>query len=479
MKRKPLNTNIKQIYIHAGLHRTATTSVQRTLFHGIDYLTTIGEGYWYPLSWCLGVGRNQGVVVISMFSKKSDRYQFHSVANRSKEEIRAFNKDKLAGFIKEAKATKATTLVLSGEDIASPFFEHDELNMFKKFLEQSFPNASITIILSLRENVKLLVSEMQHRAKMGVPVDPERIVSVAERVYFSRLKSVRKVFKQDQIVLFKFEDACKDPFGPVGYLLRKMGIPEDALPNFDYTHANESISDKSVEIVEYISEVYPLNVDEQVSKGRYSTDTFVFNSLSGGKYMFKQPLLGRVEANAQIDKRWLYEHFGVDYLKSGSISKTEDQKESFTYDELYYREMLFALRQASGLIQYISYQFFQEKLSTELDERSKTIFEQLLSAMELRFPEVVQHDDIEDLLKQNDETIRTSVFNQSHMFNRMGLSTSIHPADFYSELAFMCEKNNQFEAALHFMKTARLHRLDDLNAIEKCEEYIQILNPKT
>ncbi len=110
---------MRQLYLHVGVHRTATTSIQRFLRANFD--TLLEKGYFYPF----GVVRHNAVV-----SRMRDGVL----------DVEDFAADLLRRV--EAKAEASTAVILSDEDMSNI----EDFSIFKP-LTKLF---DVKVVVSLR-----------------------------------------------------------------------------------------------------------------------------------------------------------------------------------------------------------------------------------------------------------------------------------------------------------------------------------------
>ena len=321
----------------------------------------------------------------------------------------------------------------------------------------------------------LLASDVQHNIKDGNSLSTLALPDLAGDVYQSRLSTISRVFAKESFLIYKFEEACKDTFGPVGHFLRQIGVPEEKLGDFEYSHSNSSMSDNAVEILNYINEKYPLTNTAQEMYGRHVSDTFLFQRLCGNKFNFSQRLLLQVIEKARPDKQWLFDNFDVDYRDVDTVTIRKDLPTEHSYTQQYFDQLFAAVRHTSNSIKYILHQFCTAKTKEDLDDNTKASFDRLCSKLLQRYPDLLAFETLEQAHQYTQKQVRDSYAEQKQMLAKLGVDNMPHPADFYREMATFCEQQGQIETAYHFMCIARLHRSFGPVIVRKCEEYFKAI----
>lgn len=213
------------LYLHAGVHRTATTSIQR--FMRANFVALLGKGYLYPF----GVARHNAVV-------SQVRYGTLSADELAQDLLRRM----------QAKGPHVQSVVLSDEDISGI---HD-VTVFAP-LARHF---DVRVVVSLRRQDLWLESWYLQNVKWQW--DPSLAhATFAEFMarrdeffwidYASRLAEYEAVFGPGSVVAGVFERADM-PQGPIDAFLAMIGITDQA--GFgDKVHHNSSLSPLASELM--------------------------------------------------------------------------------------------------------------------------------------------------------------------------------------------------------------------------------------
>jgi len=213
----------KKIYLHLGLHKTATTSFQATCAKNRDVL--LKQGFLYPLINCgdsaIAPFDNHSIPLFSLFTSEPENYPVN-------QRLGLINLNKIHQQYRLQFKTILNTdqdLIISAEDITS--LETDEIKDLLTYLQKT--GKKIKPFAAIRHPYNYHCSQLQQQIKDGQPMTlwhhcPQR----------DRIEKVDDIFKKD-IQFIDFEASCNHLYGPVGYLMESMGID---LQNIEITGRN-------------------------------------------------------------------------------------------------------------------------------------------------------------------------------------------------------------------------------------------------
>jgi hypothetical protein len=384
-----LNKKVKKIYIHAGMHKTATSSIQEALYANVEFLAQVKDGYFYSRT----LEKNNGLALYSMFAKMPNLHHVHMQAYRTPNDVKNYLENKVDHLFRELKKTKCANLIFSGEDLI--WLKQNEIKKMKAFFDETFPNAQIYILMYVRESVAYCTSIVQQSCKSGCNTPDDERLALVESLYKDSIEKFALVFGKDNLLISKMEDACEHINGPVGYFFSIVGI-DDALKKIANARLNMSLSEKAFELFSYINALEPLFVDGRLNDHRFRFDLVRFERLQGEKYSFDQKQSYLLDAHSQNDKAWLKQSFGVDYTNQ---TQKAHENADLIYDERYYEEFRYALEDCNDIILGYVYQFLKNKLKTTAKENGKDIVERLIKDIEKM------------MLKMQDESKLTFILN--------------------------------------------------------------------
>ena len=99
---------ISEIFLHVGLHKTGTTSIQNTLFSKMNSKFLEDNGYLYPKHW----PSNHSIPLYSSFCNHPEKYHINIKKEQGIEEIKKINKEYFYSLKKEIKKTNYSKLII-------------------------------------------------------------------------------------------------------------------------------------------------------------------------------------------------------------------------------------------------------------------------------------------------------------------------------------------------------------------------------
>ncbi len=216
---------MKRCWLHIGMHKTGTTSLQSTL------KKIGGRPAWKYI--CIGGSLHMNTPFHAMFATDPFKYHWFAKQGISPEDLRekgARLRERLAAAISQ---TRRQTIIMSAE--ALPLIDADGIARLKDFLDPLFDE--VRVIGYVRPPVSFKISIFQEMVKGGrgkFEIDDIRCN------YRRKFEKFDKVFGRENVVLRKFDpgsfaDGCtvSDFFAAVG-----LKAPDRA----KIVRANESLS---------------------------------------------------------------------------------------------------------------------------------------------------------------------------------------------------------------------------------------------
>jgi len=363
----------KKLYLHIGLHKTATSSIQQSLIKNHDLL--LRNGVLYPKS----LGQNHSVPIFSMFSDNPEAVYGNIIADKNVgTDYSKQNIEQQERFLREVSENKQIhSLVISGEGISA--MPQKGLQKLKIFIDEHFSEFELEIICYVRNPIDSISSEFQELIKGGFS-NP----NLPFKLFQSRLEKFQKVFCDATWHISQFENACKHQHGPVGYFLEIINVDANNA-NFKYFRNNESLSFQSIEIIRYINGRIPLLKNNKLSEGRFFKDTFQFHKVTGEKfYLDKEAYIDNIES-IEKDIVWLYNNFGIKYEIKNHLKHAK--KKSY-YTNKYADEFKTAYLTSSYLIKILCHAFLKKKYTEIHDKSEKEIFRDLIKYVQKASPEI-------------------------------------------------------------------------------------------
>lgn len=339
-----VNENVNQIFIHIGVYKTGTTSIQETLFNNRELLLQVNDGYFYS-----DLMVNQSLMPFILFEDLSD-FQLNFRHNISKRAFGKIKKDLQTKLVDQLKNTHAKNLIFCAESMT--FLKSNSIQKIKDTFSVMFPNAQINIVIFTRDYIDLLGSQIQQNIKTcNIPY------KIPSNFYRNLISRYEKYFFP-HVIVNTFENSIKHLYGPVGFFLTLVGMNNNNISKFNIYQSNRSLSDNAIEIINYINEKNPIYESNKIRK-IYLNLKPLWN-LPGDKYTISSEALDSLISNNLNDSVWLKENYNIDY-EIMNFTKINYDKFPNVYNENYYNEIIDNYKYLSFYIKKIVLLFFYDK----------------------------------------------------------------------------------------------------------------------
>jgi len=272
----------RKCIVHIGMHKTGSTSIQRTLYDG-----PIHNGQYCKASSLA----NHGSLLRSIFMLNN---------SNKKHMYRA-----LSGLIKDIGQTN-DTYVLSAEGLASGLYTLEVLHQLKEILLIHFNE--IIIIGYVRSPKAFMESAFQERLKGGMA---KLNFKTLYPHYRKRLEKFDKVFGKENVKLFKFDNSSLFNRCVVQDFCKCAGI---SVPVENIKRENESLSYAAISLL-YTYRLYA-SYDNNARVHRDGQLIKSLISLNGPKLRFASDVINPVISNNTNDIAWIENRLGQIIIES-------------------------------------------------------------------------------------------------------------------------------------------------------------------
>lgn len=312
---------MKLVILHIGLHKTGTTSIQRTLGEHRAELAVMG--YHYPeFKYKNRQTYNHSSPLLSLYTDAPLDYHMnlrHGID--SPEKLQDQNTSYLAQ-LKSALNSESATVIFSGEGLSA--LNPKNINHFKKDLEQlSESPLSFRVVCCLREPISFVTSDIQQKVKGGFSLG-NLYEKESRKTYKFRpiLEKYISVFGLSSMRVYSFEEAVKSPEGVCAFFLKKA-VPElNWIPPSEVL-VNEGVSEESVRLISYVNESRPFWVNGKINTDRAPRDLDQLFKLQGQKFELDSRRKQMICDLYRSDRKWLYEMFDIDYPDEELVSSSK------------------------------------------------------------------------------------------------------------------------------------------------------------
>jgi len=351
-----VNDKIKQIFLHIGLPKTGSTSIQNTLYDKKNQIQLKNAGYLYPTKLEL----NHSFPIFSAFCDNPYEYWHNFSMGLSSFEIKANNNRNLFFLENEIKNTHQNLLILSGE-IISNLTTQNLLNL-RKYLESiTNPKVKINIIVYVRNPLSWSVSNIQQMIKIfsTEKIAVQNTKNQIHSLFRDHIEKFIELFGEKNIHLCEFEKAVKHPYGIPGHFLSTIGFKNNTIKKFKIKNANQTISQISADIISFINLKKPMFVNGKLNTDRYSNDTQPLCKIAGQRYDIDIREKKEIFENSIKDTLWLKEKFNVDYSQRPCF---QTEKKDYIFNLKICKDIEKAYSRVSPVIRQLIYQYFHEEI---------------------------------------------------------------------------------------------------------------------
>lgn len=297
-----MNGSVKKCVIHIGMHKTGTTSLQRSL-------SKIDIPGWQFLS--LSGHISLTVPFFAMFDAQPERWHWFKKRGIGRADAARKGARWRAEFLQLISGDGLENLLISGEGI--PYIAEDGIRRLKNFLAPHFDE--IKIVAYVRSPVAFLNSMLQQDIKAG-----SKNLNLREILYRERFEKFDKVFGKENVQLWKFDPARFLKNCTVTDFCAKIGIP---LPENSVVRVNESLSREACGLLLAYRKFGPgYGVGKNVMR---ENDTIVeaLYQVSGEKFKLARELVEPMLDQIKDDISWVEQRLGESLLETDKPGKSD------------------------------------------------------------------------------------------------------------------------------------------------------------
>jgi hypothetical protein len=297
----------KQVILMAGLHKTATTSIQRTCL--ANHQALLDARFSYPL---VRVGRslrgNHTTLLNPMFRERpnaqglSGQFTVRDVVTPSTAE--QYRSD----FGREL-ARRSDTIVLVAEG-ASAFSKAELAGMKQWFADQG---CSMRVICHVRHVAPWVQSMIAQRVVGHMALTVTQAVEEfreAGGIVKPRIEALRATFSD--VEFYSHESVVLSPGGPVGFFFKTIGFP--AGPTLRAVRANEGRSDIATRSVSLVNERFGRARWQgslaELDAHLQSAGMEALRALPGPKFTLRRDEIAPILHLVEQENTWLREQLG-------------------------------------------------------------------------------------------------------------------------------------------------------------------------
>lgn len=242
----------KTLFLHVGLEKTGTTSIQRALDVHRDKFEKLG--YYYPKAFA--VGRN--TLLATMFAKDPNKKAFKAIIKAHGGTFEKFKENLTHRLSDEYKQTPAKGLILSSELLA----HGSDLEAVKAYCDKWAENT--TVIVYLREQASLAMSLYSTFIKSGGvefnTLELLREGQLPEKLNFKSMLQKWQACFPEQIKVRLFDKSTLIDGDAISDFCHQIGLGGQTA-DLKIRRENETLSLAGVELLSVINNVLPNFID--------------------------------------------------------------------------------------------------------------------------------------------------------------------------------------------------------------------------
>jgi len=249
---------IKNIYLHVGLHKTGTSTIQQSFGEIRQHLTEYG--FLYPVIVLPERDHfNYSIPFVSMFSSDPLKYRRNiRMGITTKEAVEKMNQNYDRQLRDQIQNFSGHTLIISGEGISG--LSIPELERLRDYLT-SITNSQveIKILMVIRHPVKWAESRLQEQVKSGYSLQSvlPTTTHIGEHQFIFQSNKFKKVFGDDRIEIQRYEDLVKNNLGLFAGFAERFKILSTPLQPKDNKRINQAITHESATLLSAVYENFP------------------------------------------------------------------------------------------------------------------------------------------------------------------------------------------------------------------------------
>lgn len=281
------------IYLHIGLHKTGSTSIQATLFSNRAKLLEHGVNYF-------AIGQNHSETLHPLFSGSPLTYhlnQRHGINTKRKAERK--NSATRRTLRRELEANTSPRFVISGEDLCT--LSADAVTRMR---EELSPYAgSFRVIVYVRDPIKYINSAFQERLRNG-----ENFAQIAAAPLspgYMRISRYNRVFGRQNVDIRLFEPEQFPHRDVVADFLGALGVDPDVRGQLNVVRANEALSAEAAYLLNEIQNRYPGDRSGHPNPGRAANIVQLLRGIPGEPFRCPPAIFSALAPVIEHQLRWL------------------------------------------------------------------------------------------------------------------------------------------------------------------------------
>ena len=363
---------MKQVIIHVGFHKTATTSIQETCTKNKHQLEE--QGFYYPIfNLDHRVITNHSIPFYSLFSSEPEKYHINVRWGIDPQEANQKYESQLNQIFQQ----KPEKIIISGEDISE--LSQVELERMKSKI-QSY-GYDIRVIAVVRSPLSAINSMIMETVKNGYTIADLNLSSNTDKSkIITKIEIVESVFPE--VEFFAFRDFLNHKYGPVGSFLEIIGVPD--FSGWEFFRANASISDQATRLISFINQEQPLFLKGKINILRSNQDTTAIHLLPGSKFRLHGHELKPLRAGVKQVNQYLLDKFNLSFCDEDSYLSLNDPENNWSDEQI--EQLKIIISQVNNNIKIIAYDYFKNIICLDKEKLAYIFFQENQKSADLDTP---------------------------------------------------------------------------------------------
>lgn len=288
------------IYLHIGLHKTGTSSIQATLFNSRKKL--LAHGINYPH---LSKNPNHSVTLLPLFRRAPHRYRANRRAGiDTKEKAAKKNVASLAALRRELDANTSEKVVFSGEGLVA--LPVEGLRQLRRELE---PHAErFRVIAYVRDPYSTANSMFQQRVRRGQT--HQQIMEAPPYPHYSNIASSIEVFGRENVDIRLFGRAHFVNGDLIADFLSQIGASPELAKELEVSRTNVALSHEAAYLVHAINQRFPTEERDAPDLDKRAELLRWLAAIPGQPYRCPPDLLQAAQPFIDVELKWLHDVLG-------------------------------------------------------------------------------------------------------------------------------------------------------------------------
>jgi hypothetical protein len=303
-----IEKHFKRTYLHVGLGKTGTTTIQRELLLNAKLLESEFDLYFpHEFDDSRPFGGNHTIFLSSLFGINPETRRFNIMAGLDTPEAVVESNRKIENqFDMGFRRTSAHNLLLSAEGVGD--FNIRTIARLADWL-RGF-SEEIIVVACLRHPLNALSSMIQQLLKNGDVLE-ELYENPPYYPFENLFRRLENAFGMSNIVAYDFADAVKSDGGIVTTFFKKIGVHVGS--QLSSTHVeNLSMSHEAALLLSALNRQRPAIKGKQLGVSRTPNDINAFLSIPGRRFCAPQAVYERLEYLAAPDLLWLQKNYQIE-----------------------------------------------------------------------------------------------------------------------------------------------------------------------